>query len=598
MSIKAPPSAASALALESVVGPAANSARMVGGPMGEAGSKEALSRLTRAMSELRALAVKPMLDRAVAALNAERHQEGAEWAIKALEKDETNGFGWYLLAISRERAGDFGSAITAYETALRLLPDHAEVANDLGRLAYRLDMKDHAEKFFRHFLARYPGHHEGANNLACVLRDRMAYGDAIELLRPAIVANPDVAMLWNTMGTVMAEQGDYANAEIFFREAVRLNESFAKARYNLGNARLSQGDAEEALALCEGALQHEMADHERQMMRLSLSTILISLGRVGEGWEEYESRLHPAHPDVTHFLVDVARWTPGANLRGKSLLVVGEQGLGDEVLFANMLPDVIEALGPEGRLTIAVEPRLVALFQRSFPTATVGPHATYLKAGRTYRTLPFVTDFKAYDLWTPMGSLLREFRRTASAFPERVGFLIPDPDRVAHWRAELAKAPAGVKVGLLWKSNLLNGARHRFFSPFADWEPVLKAQGVTLVNLQYGDCAAEIAQAEQDYGVRIWTPPGIDLKQDLDDVTALCAAMDLVVGFSNATLNLAAAAGGPTWLISTPGAWTRLGTSRYPWYPQVRTFTTTAFGNWRPVMHAVGEAVEELAAER
>lgn len=598
MPSKAPPSAVSALALEGVARPAAGAARMVGGTMGEAGSREALSRLTQAMSELRALAAKPLLDRAVAALNAEKHQEGAEWALKALHKDETNGFGWYLLAISRERAGDFGSAITAYETALRLLPDHAEVANDLGRLAYRLDMKEHAEKFFRHFLARFPGHHEGCNNLACVLRDRLAYDAAIEVLRPAIVANPQAPMLWNTMGTVMAEQGDYRNAEVFFREAVRLDGNFGKALYNLGNARLSQGDAEEALTLCEDALTQVITDDERQMMRLSLSTILIALGRIGEGWDAYESRLDPAHPDVTHFLIDVAPWAPGADLEGKSLLVVGEQGLGDEVLFANLLPDVIEALGPKGRLTIAVEPRLVPLFQRSFPAAAVGPHATYLKTGHTYRTLPFVEDFKDYGLWAPVGSLLRTFRRSADAFPDRVGFMVPDPDRVAHWRRELGKAPAGVKVGLLWKSNIQNGARSRFFSPFADWAPVLKARGVTLVNLQYGDCSEEIAQAERDYGVRIWTPPGIDLKQDLDDVAALCAAMDLVVGFSNATLNLAAASGAPTWLVSAPGAWTRLGTDRYPWYPQVRTFTTPSFGNWTPVMETMGEALEAFAAER
>lgn len=595
---KAPTSAASALALDSAVVPAASGARIADAPMGQAGSKEALSRLTHAMTELRALAAKPMLDRAVAALNAERHQEGAEWALKALHKDEKNGFGWYLLAISRERAGDFASAITAYETALRLLPDHAEVANDLGRLAYRLGMKEHAEKLFRHFLARFPNHHEGCNNLACTLRDRQAFGDAIELLRPAIVANPQVAMLWNTMGTVMAEQGDYANAEIFFREAVRLEPDFAKAIYNLGNARLSQGDAEEALTFCERALTYEMPEQERQMMRLSLSTILIALGRVGEGWDVYESRLHPAHPDVTHFAIEAPRWTPGAGLAGKSLLVVGEQGLGDEILFANLLNDVISALGPEGHLTLAVERRLVPLFQRSFPSATVGAHATFLSAGHTYRTLPFVDDTKAFDLWTPMGSLLREFRRVPGAFPDRPGFMTPDPDRVAHWRRELQNAPAGLKVGLLWKSNIQNSARHRFFSPFDDWAPVLKARGVSLINLQYGDCAAEIEQARREYGAPIWTPPGIDLKQDLDDVAALCCAMDLVLGFSNATLNLGAACGAPTWLISVPGAWTRLGTARYPWYPQARTFTAAAFGNWAPVMETVGEALEAFVAER
>jgi hypothetical protein len=127
---------------------------------------------------------------------------------------------------------------------------------------------------------------------------------------------------------------------------------------------------------------------------------------------------------------------------------------------------------------------------------------------------------------------------------------------------------------------------------------VLRAKGACFVNLQYGDCAEEIAQAERELGVRIWTPPGIDLKQDLDDVAALCCALDLVIGFSNATLNIAAACGAPAWLISLPWAWTLLGTARYPWYPQVRTFTTMALGNWGPVMETVGEAVEAFIAER
>ena len=80
---------------------------------------------------------------------------------------------------------------------------------------------------------------------------------------------------------------------------------------------------------------------------MARSTILMALGRIGEGWDEYEARMHPQFNDRTQFMIDRPRWEPGMNLAGKSLLVVGEQGLGDEVLFANTLPDVLEALGPQ-----------------------------------------------------------------------------------------------------------------------------------------------------------------------------------------------------------------------------------------------------------
>lgn len=566
--------------------------------LGQAGSNETLNRLNAAISDLKAMSIAPMLQSAVDAIRAEDPKTACDWALKALQQDERSGFGWYLLAIARERAGDFPSAVSAYEMALKLLPDHGEVANDMGRLAFRLGMAEQAEKLFRHFLARHPDHPDGSNNLACAVRDQGRAQEAIEILRPAILKTPDVPMLWNTMGSILADSGDFATAQVFFQEALRLDPRFPKARYNLGNARLMEGDAAGALEDCEAALAGAIAEDDRQMMRLARSTILIDLGRIGEGWDDYEARLHPQFSGATQFSVDAPRWTPGTNLAGKSLLVMGEQGLGDEVLFANTLPDIVERLGPTGRLTLAVEPRLIPLFQRAFPQAEVGAHATYNVAGGLVRVAPFLKEPSGLDLWTPIASLLREYRRSLDAYPSRERFLQADPARVAHWRGLIEKLP-GPKVGLLWKSAVSRDARHRYFSPFAQWKPVLTQPGATFVNLQYGDCSEEIAFVKQTWGVDIWTPPGIDLRQDLDDVAALCCAMDLVVGFSNATLNIGAACGAPTWLITVPGSWTRLGTpDSYPWYPQTRVFQLEKFGDWAPVMTEVGDALAAFVQER
>jgi hypothetical protein len=172
------------------------------------------------------------------------------------------------------------------------------------------------------------------------------------------------------------------------------------------------------------------------------------------------------------------------------------------------------------------------------------------------------------------------------------GVTISTPKSSRAWAETLG---GGRKVGLLWKSAMATSGRHRYFSPFAGWAPVLATPGVTFVNLQYGDCAAEIAQARDDFGVEIVTPPDIDLKLDLDDLAALTCALDLTVGFSNATLNIAGGCGAPAWLISTPGAWPRHGSERYPWYPQVRTFMPPAFAAWEPVMQDVAAALADFA---
>lgn len=563
---------------------------------GQAGAADAMRRLAASLAELKAMAIQPLLEQAVVALRAEDHRTAATLATQALQQDERSGMAWYCLAIAQERAGDFKTSLQCYEAALELSPEHDEIASNLARLAYRMGMKDIAEQLLKGYLSGHPLEVEASNNLACCQRDDHRYGEAIETLRPVIEANPGNPILWNTLGTVLTDQGDFESATPFFDEALRLDEGFAKARYNRSTAKLQLGDPEAALVDCEDALKGRMADHERAMMQLARSTMLIALGRLQEGWPAYDARLSHHYPDSTQFLIDRPRWGPDAELQGKTLLLVGEQGLGDEVLFANLLPEVITALGPHGRLVLAVEKRLVPLFERAYPGIEVGPHVTYDVEARTMRVTPFVGDMERIDLWAPIGSLLPRFRPTVESFPDRPAYLAADPARIAHWKTVLeTEAPAGLKVGILWKSLKLEGARLRYFSPFEAWEPVLKAPGVTFVDLQYGDTEAETEYARDRFGVQLWRPPGLNLKDDLDEVAALTCALDLVLGPANATSNIAAACGASVWLISTPGAWPKLGTDRYPWYPTMRVFTPPGSRRWDAVMDEIAGELGRLS---
>ena len=359
---------------------------------GDSGSKAALKRLRTATAEIKQRAVQLHLNKSLASMRIENFVAAGESAIKALVHDERSGLAWYLLAISREKTGDLTNSLKCYESALLLLPDPEMVAADLGRLAYRLNLKDIAGELFKRHLARDPNSTEVANNLACVLRDGHHYAKAIEVLKPAIGLAPKDPLLWNTLGSVLSEQGDVETSLTFFQEALSNDAHFAKARYNLGNAKLILGDVDGALQSCDEALAGKTNPDEAAMMRLARSTILICRGQVGDGWDAYEARLDPNFTDVTHFMIDRPRWTLDSDIRGKTLMIMGEQGLGDEVLFANLLPDIIADLGPEGRLLLAVEKRLVPLFASSFPQAEVGAHATYRVAHHMVRRAPFVAE--------------------------------------------------------------------------------------------------------------------------------------------------------------------------------------------------------------
>ena len=133
-----------------------------------------------------------------------------------------------------------------------------------------------------------------------------------------------------------------------------------------------------------GKLARKPAD--AAMITFAAATLALARGDLAAGWEGYETRMSPHRARPVAFEAPGRRWAPNLPLAGKRLLVLAEQGLGDELLFASLLPDVIEALGPEGRLTLAVEPRLVALFARSFPQAEVLPHRTEPVGGRVRRS--------------------------------------------------------------------------------------------------------------------------------------------------------------------------------------------------------------------
>lgn len=560
------------------------------GLMGSSTSQGALRVLKQELALQRDARISALLARAVAEIRAHRPDGAADLALQALQIDERSGLAWHVLAIAQEGRGDFVTSLRCYEAALALLPADSDVPLNLGRLAFRMGMYSTAEKLFGHFLAQRPDHAEGVNNQALSVSAQDRTDEAIRMLQDFLGRNPNHANIWNSLAGMVAETGDMASAETFYREALRLDPRTPRIRYNLGSMWIDTGRVAEGLGEIETALKRPMAADEKAMMTMARGLAQLALGRLSEGWRNYAAR-HDIHlKDVTYFAIEGARWTPGATLGGKSLLLVGEQGLGDEVLFAGLVPDVLEDLGSGGELTMAVEKRLAPLFARSFPSVRVEAHRTVATGGRTVRAVPALqTSGARFDLWSPIASLLQDYRPTIDAFPPRTGYLRPDPERVAFWRDALASTPEGPKVGLLWKSAVLTRGRSRLFSSFEAWEPVLRTPGVVFVNLQYGDCEAELRMAQERFGVEIWNPPGINLREDLDDVTALSVALDLVIGFSNASFNLAAAAGTPAWLIAGKGTWTALGTDRYPWYPQVRLHQPETHSDWDPVLKTIAD---------
>ena len=170
-----------------------------------------------------------------------------------------------------------------------------------------------------------------------------------------------------------------------------------------------------------------------------------------------------------------------------------------------------------------------------------------------------------------------------------------DRARTEDFRRILSALP-GKKVGLCWRSMMLGAKRAKYFSPIEGWGPLLKTEGVSFVNLQYGDCAGEIARAEEMFGVKIHQIEGLDLRDDIDGGAALSAALDLVLSAPTAAAAAAASVGAEVWFLTAGRTWPQLGTDEYPWYARTKVFSPEKFGDWAALMPVVAAKLADFAA--
>ncbi len=269
----------------------------------------------------------------------------------------------------------------------------------------------------------------GYNNLGSVQSDLGQESTAIETLRAALYRMPTEAVLWNSLATVLAENGRVEESLVFYHEAIRLDPDFARLYHNLGYAYSHLGRLGDALGAYDEALARAVEFNERMEGRHSRSICLLGMGRIEDGFREFEIRNDKRFRAYVHHMIKAPLWK-GEPLDGKRIAVIGEQGLGDEFMFANILPDLQRAVGDDGKLQIAVDPRLVTLFQRSFPEAEIGIYEDRTlidkDGNKALRFVPFAVEDGEPDYWAPMGSALPVFRKRLEDFPHQA-FLMPTP---------------------------------------------------------------------------------------------------------------------------------------------------------------------------
>ncbi|MBB3264384.1 tetratricopeptide (TPR) repeat protein [Azospirillum sp. OGB3] len=475
----------------------------------------------------------------------------------AVELDPGYAKAWCNLGGALRAQNRLADALRAFARATVLTPAMVEAHINLSDALSTAGRLDEALAQARAALRLRPDDAKAHHTLGAALQRKGAYESAEIAYREALKRAPDNPVTLNDLGSVLLKLGRPTQAEWCFRKALSRNPHAVEAIHHLGKALQAQGRYAKAEACYEEALAHAP---NLAAASDDLAIIALLHGRLERGWEGHERRFAAGRvrPDRR---IDAPRWR-GEGLRRRRLLVWREQGVGDEILFASCYNDVIAWGG--GPVTIEADPRLVSLFARSFPRATV--RAETLDADGRETVVP-----PDADLQLPAGSLPALLRGSLESFDQFTPWLKPDPARTALWRERLDALGPGLKVGIAWRSQLVTLEHKGAYTTLDQWAPLFALPGLVFVNLQYGDCAAEIAAAEARFGVTIHRWDDLDLKDDFEAAAALTSNLDLVIAPAMAAGELAGALGVPVWRFGHRD-WTQLGTGIRPWFPTMRLF--------------------------
>jgi hypothetical protein len=319
------------------------------------------------------------------------------------------------------------------------------------------------------------------------------------------------------------------------------------------------------------------------LARWNLGLLDLFEGRFESGWDGYAAGVEAGQRTRRRFVFPP--WQGETSLDGP-LLVYAEQGLGDEIMFASCLPDLV-ARGVQ--CVLECDPRLAPLFERSFGGVRI--------EGADREDAGWQRDLPAIAAQAGAGDLPRFLRRNRCDFPRHDGYLRADPLRVSRWRQALADLGPGMRVGMSWRGGARPADRLERSVPCAAWRRLAEIPGIVLVSVQYdgGDTDREGLRGA---GVEpVWLD-GLDAGSDVDGFAALLTALDLVISVDNSTVHLCGALGVPAWVLLGPAPdwrWLCEGDDS-PWYPALRLFRSVRRGGWDEVMGRIAGELQWLAA--
>lgn len=452
---------------------------------------------------------------------------------------------WFLLGLAHHKGQSQPAALAAYQRALALDPGHAMLHSNLSALHHQ--MKD----------------------------DRAA----LRFARQALQLDPDNYLAWANASNAWLRLREPHAALLTAERACTLAPQYSVALQAWSNALKELQRWDEALAAVVRAAQMAPGDPK---VRWAVAMLQLLRGDYANGFVNHEARW-AGSPELEHatFLNPQTHWQ-GEDLRGKTLLIWGEQGFGDAIQFVRFIPAMAEQVRRAGgTLIYCCFRKLLPLFERSLAALAIAvvPHDA--------------AEFPAFDFDLPVGSLPLRLGVTLDTLATPSRYLEADPVHMRRWSAKLSGG-AAVKVGLVWSGN-----RTHQRNPLRAIPPSLYAQalqaipGATFYSLQI-DGAEDVNEMAR-HGLAV-----IDHTASLDSFdksAALIGNLDLVITVCTSVAHLSGALGVRTWLlldVNPHWVW-MLERPDSPWYPSLTLYRQQQYRDWSTVLQRVRADLLALA---
>lgn len=298
--------------------------------------------------------------------------------------------------------------------------------------------------------------------------------------------------------------------------------------------------------------------------RYNLANLQFRKGALSEAFANYEARWEWREFTSSRRRFDAPRWE-GEPLDGKNLLVWREQGIGDEVRFASLLPE-LKNLG--GSVTFECSPKLAPLFEHSFPWAKIRKEGPLECRGEE--------GYAEFDYQIPVGSLGKMFRPSVGTFHEKQApWIARFPEAESGVRAQFDLCSDEMLVGICWRSSNRAASRNRYFFEPEQLAPLKHVPKVRWLNVQY-DTSADEVETIRNLDLPLHHYTNVDQKDDLVSACALLGACDLVISVGGAVADLTGGLGVPTVYMTRHDSEVYLGTDHVPWFPAAKSFPMKA----------------------